>query len=113
MKEEWLLPGAVVPVTPETVVALINEIKRLIDMVGDMALVQHRPSGSYVAWNNTLCNPLAPAEKQNLNAWEDGFASGVKAEREECAKVCEAWGRWIGDGQLVATAIRARGNNAS
>lgn len=38
MKEEWLIPGAVVPVTPETVVALINEIKRMIDMVGDMAL---------------------------------------------------------------------------
>lgn len=38
MKEEWLLPGAVVPVTPETVVALINEIKRMIGVVGDMAL---------------------------------------------------------------------------
>jgi hypothetical protein len=75
MKEEWLLPGAVVPVTPETVVALINEIKRMIDMVGDMALQ-------------------------------------VADEREECAKVCESWGRWIGDGQLVATAIRARGNDA-
>jgi hypothetical protein len=72
MKEEWLMPGAVVPVTPETVVALINEIKRMIDMVGDMALQ-------------------------------------VADEREACAKVAEAWGQWIGDGQLVATAIRSRG----
>lgn len=35
MKEEWLMPGAIVPVTPETVVALINEIKRMIEMVGE------------------------------------------------------------------------------
>ncbi len=39
---------------------------------------QRQPSGSFVAWNNTLCNPLAPAEKQNLSAWEDGYASGIK-----------------------------------
>jgi hypothetical protein len=108
MKEEWLLPGAVVPVTPETVVALVNEIKRLIDMVGDMALVQRQPSGSYVAWNNTLCNPLAPAEKQNLSAWEDGYASGVKAEREACKRAFDAYLLTSDPGPL-----RARGNNAS
>jgi hypothetical protein len=39
---------------------------------------QRQPSSSFVAWNNTLCNPLAPAEKQNLSAWEDGYASGIK-----------------------------------
>ncbi len=39
---------------------------------------QRQPSGSFVAWSNTLCNPLAPAEKQNLSAWEDGYASGIK-----------------------------------
>ena len=36
--------------------------------------------------------------------------AAIEAEREACAKVCEAWGSWIGDGgQLVANAIRARG----
>jgi hypothetical protein len=41
------------------------------------------------------------------------FAALVAAaEREACAKVAEAWGSWIGDGgQLVANAIRARGDN--
>jgi len=43
MKEEWLLPGAVVPVDAQTTKALIDEIHRLIGIVGDMALKQHRP----------------------------------------------------------------------
>lgn len=38
MKEEWLMPGAVVPVDAETTAALVAEIKRLIGVVGDMAL---------------------------------------------------------------------------
>ena len=43
MKEEWLFPGAVVPVDVETTAALVVEIKRLIDVVGGMALKQQRP----------------------------------------------------------------------
>ena len=38
MKEEWLMPGAVVPVDVETTAALVAEIKRLIGVVGGMAL---------------------------------------------------------------------------
>ena len=38
MKEEWLFTGAVVPVDIETTQALVAEIKRLIDVVGGMAL---------------------------------------------------------------------------
>ena len=40
MKEEWLFPNAVVPVDVETTAALVAEIKRLIDVVGGMALAQ-------------------------------------------------------------------------
>ena len=40
MKEEWIFPGAVVPVDVETTAALVVEIKRLIDVVGGMALMQ-------------------------------------------------------------------------
>jgi hypothetical protein len=40
MKEEWLMSGAVVPVDVETTAALVAEIKRLIDVVGGMALAQ-------------------------------------------------------------------------
>ena len=43
MKEEWLMPGAVVPVDVETTAALVAEIKRLISVVGGMALNQQRP----------------------------------------------------------------------
>ena len=42
MKEEWLMPGAVVPVDVETTAALVAEIKRLISVVGGMALNQQR-----------------------------------------------------------------------
>jgi hypothetical protein len=38
MKEEWLFSGAIVPVDVETTAALVAEIKRLIDVVGGMAL---------------------------------------------------------------------------
>ena len=34
----------------------------------------------------------------------------VEAEREACAKVCDAWQEWGTDGALLAKAIRARGN---
>ena len=42
MKEEWLMPGAFVPVDANTTGALIAEIKRLIGVVGGMALNQQR-----------------------------------------------------------------------
>jgi len=38
MKEEWLMPSAVVPVDSKTTAALVNEVKRLIGVVGSMAL---------------------------------------------------------------------------
>ena len=38
MNEEWLMPGAVVPVDVETTSALLAEIRRLIGVVGGMAL---------------------------------------------------------------------------
>ena len=51
MKEEWLFPGAVVPVDIETTAALINEIKRLIRMVGDAKLeAQDRIDRLYVMY---------------------------------------------------------------
>jgi hypothetical protein len=45
MKEEWLFPNAAVPVDTQTTLALLVEIKRLIDVVGSMALakpLEHR-----------------------------------------------------------------------
>ena len=40
MKEEWLMSGAVVPVDVETTAALVAEIKRLIGVIGGMALAE-------------------------------------------------------------------------
>jgi len=49
----------------------------------------------------------ATLERNNLT-WVANCQHLVAAEREECAKLAEAWGSWIGDGQLVANAIRTR-----
>jgi hypothetical protein len=43
MKEEWLMPGAIVPVDPDTTKALVDEIKRLIGVIGGMALQTAAP----------------------------------------------------------------------
>lgn len=45
-----------------------------------------KPSGSFVLWENTLCNPLADPRSMAHSAWHDGYASGVKAERERICK---------------------------
>jgi hypothetical protein len=49
----------------------------------------------------------ATLERNNLT-WVANCQHLVAAEREECAKLAEAWGAWIGDGQLFANAIRTR-----
>jgi hypothetical protein len=46
MKEEWLFPGAVVPVDMDTTLALVTEIKRLVNVIGGMALAQVPPPPS-------------------------------------------------------------------
>ena len=97
MKEEWLSPGAVVPVDAETTAALVAEIKRMVDVMGGMAL---RVMEACAEREATL-------ERNNLT-WVANCQHLVAAEREECAKLAEAWGAWIGDGQLVANAIRTR-----
>ena len=43
MKEEWLMSGAAVPIDVQTTAALVAEIRRLIDVVGGMALAQQEP----------------------------------------------------------------------
>jgi hypothetical protein len=50
MKEEWLMPGAVVPVDPDTTKELVDEIKRLIGVIGGMALQAAAPVQEPVAW---------------------------------------------------------------
>ena len=46
----------------------------------------------------------------HLQRFADIVAEGAAfAEREACAKVCEAWQEWGADGALLAKAVRARG----
>jgi hypothetical protein len=66
------------------------------------------PSGSFVSWNNTKCNPLADPMMQSKSAWDDGYASGVAAEREACVDECVKQAIGGGFAADCAAAIRAR-----
>ena len=75
MKEEWLMPGAVVPVDVETTAALVAEIKRLISVVGGMALNQQR------TWVGLDWNEM-PEIYMNDKAFEHG-AQWAEAKLKE------------------------------
>jgi len=89
MREEWLSPGAMVPVDVETTAALVTEIKRLIDVVGGMALAQleqeprplEQDYTSLAAYTRALeeyCDVLARVEQEPVACiWEknDGYKS--------------------------------------
>lgn len=64
MKEEWLMPDAVVPVDAETTAALVAEIKRLIGVVGDLALQQASPKREWVGLTDEDKDELL-----NLDNW--------------------------------------------
>ena len=66
MKEEWLFQNAIVPVDVETTSELVTEIKRLIDVVGGMALAQ--PAQEPVLW-------MMPDGK-TVNKWALQFYGG-------------------------------------
>jgi hypothetical protein len=52
---------------------------------------------------------LLEAQQKRESVAVDMIAAGMAAEREECAKICDAWQEWGADGALLAKAIRARG----
>ena len=87
MKEEWLFPGAMVPVDVETTAALVAEIKRLIDVVGGMALAQ--PEQEPVAWmNNKDFEPIRVRIMQEAYELADrNDSEGYNAIKVMCGDV--------------------------
>ena len=79
MKEEWILRGAIVPIDPETTAALVAEIKRLIDVVGGMALARHEWVGLTDEDIWQLVNDCTFAD--DLHA--DKFARAIEAKLQE------------------------------
>jgi len=73
MKEEWLFPNAFVPVDVETTSALVVEIKRLIDVVGGMALAQPAQEPWCMKMNRctTKCEDCPDEPAQEPVAWLD------------------------------------------
>lgn len=82
MKEEWLFPGAMVPVDMETTAALVAEIKRLIDVVGGMALAQRTWVGlTDKQIDEGLCR--THYAMQTSGAWRDGVEWAAKQLKEK------------------------------
>ena len=65
MKEEWLFPGAMVPVDVETTAALVAEIKRLIDVVGGVALEQPKQEPVKLVEYNCPCGRVMKFESEH------------------------------------------------
>jgi len=81
MKEEWLFPGAMVPVDVETTAALVAEIKRLIDVVGGMALAQsEQEQGEPVACIHRNSKLTLEIKSAYEKGFEHGFDSAKKRE---------------------------------
>jgi hypothetical protein len=78
MKEAWLFQGAVVPVDTETTQALVAEIKRLIDVVGGMALAQR----TWVGMTDEEKNSFWKADQMTQKEWDELF-SDIEAKLKE------------------------------
>ena len=61
-----------------------------------------------VAWLE-ISQMLGEPTREELDVFLRTWQRAIQAEREECAKVCEAWQEWGTDGALLAKAIRTRG----
>jgi hypothetical protein len=57
-----------------------------------------------------VVDALGPLSLWSDKALKAEIHEAVEAEREACAKVCEAMTWYMDDGEECATAIRARGN---
>jgi hypothetical protein len=114
MKEEWLFPGAIVPVDVETTATLVAEIKRLIDVVGGMALAQqeqeqgepvYEPSKTQtkqiVDGLNTCHHPISKHEF--LKTWiRDWTIHKITLAKQEQRSVSEHTGEpvaWVNHGE--------------
>lgn len=57
-----------------------------------------------------ISDMLGEPTREELDVFLRTWQRAMQAEREACAKVCEAWQEWGTDGALLAKAIRARSN---
>jgi hypothetical protein len=76
MKEEWLFRGALVPIDAATTAALVTEIKRLIDVVGGMALAQ-----TYTEYDRGFSNGWNKCEERQALAQPEQWAPEDTAYR--------------------------------
>jgi hypothetical protein len=101
MKEEWLLPGAVVPVDPDTTKALVDEIKRLIGVIGGMALQAAAPVQEPVAFNAGV-PPLYPEMKDGETISVEYTTPPGGRQSEDCLTAAQE------DIQRLSALVRAQ-----
>ena len=95
MKEEWLLRGAVVPVDVETTAALVAEIKRLIDVVGGMALAQPEQEPDYWLGYGLQAHTEKPFEGATPIYTSPPQRKPLTDEQRKDL-MNKAWNKWLG-----------------
>jgi hypothetical protein len=88
----------------EDIIRMARQAGSLIELAQEKDLVWLASFANLVA-QHTLSN----IDPSSFMSYQEGMEAGRLAEREACAKVCEAWQEWGTDGALLAKAIRARG----
>ena len=90
--------------TRDEMIEMARKAGSLIELAQEKDLVWLASFANLVA-QHTLSN----IDPSSFMSYQEGMEAGRLAEREACAKVCEAWQEWGTDGALLAKAIRARG----
>jgi len=62
-----------------------------------------------LAWLE-ISQMLGEPTREELDVFLRTWQRAIQAEREACARVCEALNKYMDDGEECAAAIRARGN---
>jgi hypothetical protein len=106
MKEEWLMPGAVVPVDPNTTKALVDEIKRLIGTIGGMALQAAAP-----VQENTMIYKTFEQWKSG-NVLEHGVPRTEHYSEDQLDLVEMGWKYGYDAGRAVEQALDKKAENA-
>ncbi len=101
IKEEWLMPGAVVPVDLGTTKALVDEIKRLIGVIGGMALQAAGPVQEPVAFNAGV-PPLYPEMKDGETISVEYTTPPGGRQSEDCLTAAQE------DIQRLSALVRAQ-----
>jgi len=105
------------PVHNDMVTLTIDELGRLLTAEREKVAQWMMQRGYATGHGDTIEDLLAELDWQIADGWSRALMNGVKTEREACANVADehmdGTPEWNSAANNIASAIRARGNNAA